>query len=217
MLRRAAADIEPGMTVNLGVGLPTQVVQYLPDDFPICIHSENGIAGVGTRVDCDVADRNVTDASGGYVSLVPGASYFDSAVSFALVRSGRIDMTFLGAFQVAANGDLANWTIPGSIPAGIGGAIELAQKSRQVGVITTHVDKHGKPKILNSCTVPLTAAGCVRRIYTDMAVLDVRENGLHVVEIAEGIDFSEVARHTGAPLFLPDGLDEGRSHRACQV
>lgn len=205
MLRRAAQDIRAGMTVNLGIGLPSQVLAYIPRDRPVCLHSENGIAGVGPALGTAHADRNLIDAGGAYVSTLPGAAFFDSAVSFALVRSGRLDLTLLGAFEVAANGDLANWIIPGKFAPGAGGAIELAQKARRVGVITTHVDKRGAPKILQRCRLPLTARHCVNRIYTDRAVCDITPEGLRLMEIAEGVSLDEVITATDAPLLLPDG------------
>ena len=204
MLRRAAADIEAGMIVNLGIGLPTQVLNYVPADLPVCLHSENGIAGVGPAPERAQADRNLIDAGGAYVSPIPGTSYFDSALSFAIVRSGRLDLTLLGAFEVAGNGDLANWMIPDKFSPGAGGAIELAQKARRVGVITTHTDKRGNPKILAACKLPLTARACVNRIYTDMAVCDVAPEGLRLTEIAEGVAVKEVVAATGAPLIVPD-------------
>ncbi|MET4608685.1 3-oxoacid CoA-transferase subunit B [Bradyrhizobium sp. JR4.1] len=204
MLRRAAADVKPGMTVNLGIGLPTEVLQFLPPGIPICLHSENGITGVGPVLSPDKADRNLIDAGGGYVSTIPGTAFFDSAVSFAIVRSGRLDLTLLGAFQVAANGDLANWKIPGKFSPGMGGAIELAQKARRVGVIMTHTDRKGNPKILAECTLPLTAKGCVNRVYTDMAVLDVTPTGLELVEIAERVSLTELRKATGAPVRVID-------------
>lgn len=203
MLRRAARDIGVGMTVNLGIGLPTQVLKYVPAGLPVCLHSENGIAGVGPVRDTIHADRNLIDAGGAYVSAVPGCSYFDSAVSFAIVRSGRLDLTLLGAFEVAANGDLANWIIPGRLTPGAGGAIELAQKARKVAVITTHTDKHGHPKIVARCTLPLTAPGCVQRIFTDMAVCDVTPDGLRLSELAEGVTVADVIAATGASLIVP--------------
>lgn len=205
MVRRAAADIRAGMTVNLGIGLPTQVLNYVPSDLPVCLHSENGIAGVGPGLEYDKADRNLIDAGGAYVSPVAGTSYFDSAVSFAIVRSGRLDLTLLGAFEVAGNGDLANWIIPGRFTPGAGGAIELAQKARKVGVITTHTDKQGRPKILQSCTLPLTARACVNRIFTDLAVCDVTLDGLRLIEIAEGVALQDVINATGTDLIVPDG------------
>ena len=204
MLRRAAADIEAGMIVNLGIGLPTQVLNYVPADLPVCLHSENGIAGVGPAPESAQVDRNLIDAGGAYVSPIPGSSYFDSALSFAIVRSGRLDLTLLGAFEVAGNGDLANWMIPDKFSPGAGGAIELAQKARRVGVITTHTDKRGNPKILAACKLPLTARACVDRIYTDMAVCDVTPEGLRLTEIAEGAAVEDVIAATGAPLIVFD-------------
>ena len=204
MLRRAAADIEAGMIVNLGIGLPTQVLNYVPADLPVCLHSENGIAGVGPAPESAQVDRNLIDAGGAYVSPIPGSSYFDSALSFAIVRSGRLDLTLLGAFEVAGNGDLANWMIPDKFSPGAGGAIELAQKARRVGVITTHTDKRGNPKILAACKLPLTARACVDRIYTDMAVCDVTPEGLRLTEIAEGAAVEDVVAATGAPLIVFD-------------
>lgn len=204
MLRRAAADILPGMTVNLGIGLPTEVLQYMPANLPVCLHSENGITGVGPVLSADKADRNLIDAGGAYVSAIPGTAFFDSAISFAIVRSGRLDLTLLGAFEVAANGDLANWKIPGKFSPGMGGAIELAQKARRVGVIMTHTDRKGDSKILAECTLPLTAKGRVNRIYTDMAVLDVTPMGLELVEIAEGVSLAELREATRAPLHVAD-------------
>lgn len=205
MLRRAAADIKAGMTVNLGIGLPTKVLGYVPSHLPVCLHSENGIAGVGATLSNADADPDLIDAGGAYVSTVPGTSFFDSAVSFAIVRGGRLDLTLLGAFEVAGNGDLANWIIPGRFSPGAGGAIELAQKARKVAVVTTHTDKNGRPKILQRCTLPLTATACVHRIFTDMAVCDVTSNGLRLSEIAEGIAVSDVVNATDAELIVPDG------------
>ena len=204
MIRRAAREIRDGMTVNLGIGLPTKVIDYIPPDTSVCLHSENGIAGVGPSLSYDDADRNLIDAGGAYVSTLPGTSFFDSAVSFALVRRGRLDLTILGAFQVAQNGDLANWTIPGMFTPGAGGAIELAQKARRVVILTTHQDKHGQSKIVQKCSLPLTAPACVNRIYTDMAVLDVSEDGMVLREIAEGLSIQDIIDATDAPLRVSE-------------
>lgn len=205
MVTRAAREIAPGMVVNLGIGLPTKVVNHLPADYPVCLHSENGLTGIGPTLPLERADRNLIDAGGAYVSTIPGSAFFDSAVSFALVRSGRLDLTLLGAFEVAQNGDLANWKIPGKFSPGAGGAIELAQKARRVVVMTTHCDRKGNPKLLESCSLPLTAKGRVARIYTDMAVVDVTAQGFALVELAEGISETEIREATGAPLALPQG------------
>lgn len=205
MVARAAREIRPGMVVNLGIGLPTRVVNHLAADMPVCLHTENGLSGIGPTLPLEDADRNLIDAGGAYVSTVPGSAFFDSAASFALVRSGRLDMTMLGAFEVAQNGDLANWKIPGRFSPGAGGAIELAQKARRVLVLSTHTDRKGNPKLIESCTLPLTAKGCVDRIFTDMAVIDVTPEGFALREIAEGLALDDVIKATGAPLTLPEG------------
>ncbi len=192
------------MTVNLGIGLPTRVIDYVDYAMNLCLHAENGISGVGPGVSYDRADRNLIDAGGAYVSVQPGTAFFDSAVSFALVRSGRLDLTILGAFEVAVNGDLANWMIPGLYTPGAGGAMELAQKARRVVILMSHCDRQGRPKIVRECTLPLTAGACVNRIYTDLAVIDVDQQGLTLREIAEGTTINEVIQMTGAPLTVPD-------------
>lgn len=204
MVARAAREIQPGMVVNLGIGLPTKVINYLSADFPVCLHTENGLTGIGPTLSPEQADRNLIDAGGAYVSILPGSAFFDSATSFALVRSGRLDLTMLGAFEVADNGDLANWKIPGKFSPGVGGGIELAQKARRVVVLTTHTDRAGNPKLKDRCTLPLTARRCIGRVFTDLAVIDVRSNGFHLVETAQGVSVAEVKEATGAPLIVPD-------------
>ncbi len=204
MIRTAAGEISAGMTVNLGIGLPTRLVNYLDPQMSICLHSENGITGVSPGLGFDEADRNLIDAGGAYISALPGAAFFDSAVSFAMVRGGRIDLTVLGAFEVAMNGDLANWMVPGVFAAGVGGGMELAQKARRVVIVMTHCDRQGKSKIVRECSLPITAAACVHRIYTDMAVIDVVEQGLILREIAEGISVDNVIEATAAPLQIPE-------------
>ncbi|MFA8440892.1 3-oxoacid CoA-transferase subunit B [Yoonia sp.] len=204
MIARAAREIAPGMVVNLGIGLPTKVVNHLPADFPVCLHTENGLTGIGPTLPADKADRNLIDAGGAYVSTVPGSAFFDSATSFAIVRSGRLDLTMLGAFEVSAGGDLANWKIPGKFSPGVGGGIELAQKARRVVVLTTHTDRAGNPKLKQTCALPLTARACVSRIFTDMAVVDVSAEGFVLVETADGISAADVVAATDAPLVVPD-------------
>lgn len=205
MVARAAREIAPGMVVNLGIGLPTKVVDHLGPDFPVCLHTENGLAGIGPTHTPDTADRNLIDAGGAYVSTIPGSAFFDSAVSFALVRSGRLDLTMLGAFEVSQNGDLANWKIPGKFSPGAGGGIELAQKARRVIVLTTHTDRAGNPKLKEACSLPITARACVARIFTDLGVVDVTENGFVLVELADGTSLAEIKEATGAPLAHPKG------------
>ncbi len=204
MIARAAQEVQPGMVVNLGIGLPTQIVGHLPAGFPVCLHSENGLTGTGLVLAPDQADRNLIDAGGAYVSTLPGAAFFDSLTSFAMVRGGRLDLTVLGAFEVAQTGDLANWQIPGRFTPGVGGGIELAQKARRVVVLSTHCDRRGQPKLLRACKLPLTAERCVDRIITDMAVVDVTPAGFALRELAEGVSLEDVMAATDAPLALPD-------------
>ena len=205
MIARAAKEIEPGTVVNLGIGLPTRVIGHLPTDFPVCLHSENGLSGIGPTLPYEDADRNLIDAGGAYVSPIPGTAFFDSALSFALVRGGRLDLTMLGAFEVSMNGNLANWKIPGLFTPGAGGGMELAQKARRVVVLTTHQDRKGRSKLVRDCTLPLTARGCVDRIFTDMAVIDVTPEGFLLREIAQETSVDDVKNATLAPVIVPSG------------
>jgi len=202
--QRAAREIAAGQVINLGIGIPTLLMDYLPADQGIFIHSENGIWGMGKRAHAGREKPDLIDAGAAYTTTVAGAAFFDSVTSFAIIRGGRIDATFLGALEIAANGDLANWIIPGKMTPGIGGGMELAQKSRRVVVLTTHVTKNGDPKILNRCSLPLTAPACVSLIITDLAVIEVTAKGLVLKELAEGASAAEVREKTEAPLFVPD-------------
>lgn len=203
--RRAALEIESGQNINLGIGLPTLLMDYLPADQQVFIHSENGIWGMGPRAAAGCESPDLIDAGAAYASIKPGAAFFDSTTSFAIIRSGRIDIAFLGALEIAANGDLANWIIPGKMTPGIGGGMELAQKSRRVIALTTHVTKIGDPKILPACSLPLTAPACVSLIITDLAVIAVTESGLYLKELAENVTIDEVIAKTAAPLQVPEG------------
>ncbi len=201
--KRAAAEIRSGQIINLGIGIPTRIPDYLPGDVPILIHSENGILGMGPRCGREEADRNLIDAGGSYVGLQPGAAFFDSAVSFSLIRGGRLDIAFIGALEVSAEGDLANWIIPGKYTPGIGGGMELAQKARRLVVTTTHTTGKGAPKILEKCRLPLTAKGCVDTIITELAVIRVTPRGLVVTEVAAETDIEEIRSKTEAQLIIP--------------
>ena len=201
--RRAAAEVRPGAVINLGIGIPTLIAGYLPHDLSVLIHSENGILGMGLRCRRGTEDRNLIDAGGNYVTLNTGASLFDSALSFSLVRGGRLDIAFIGTMEVSQTGDLANWIIPGKYAPGIGGAMELAQKARRLVVTTTHTTRNGKPKILKQCRLPLTARGCVNTIITELAVIDVTADGLVLREIAAETDLDTVIKRTEARLVIP--------------
>jgi 3-oxoacid CoA-transferase B subunit len=202
---RAAREVQPGQVINLGIGIPTMIPRYLPDNMGIWVHSENGILGMGLRCQRGTEDRNLIDAGGNYVTLMPGASFFDSSLSFALVRGGRLDVAFLGALEISQTGDLANWIIPGKHAPGIGGGMELAQKAKRVIVTTTHTTRNGQPKILDQCTLPLTAKGCVDLIITEQAVIEVTADGLRLKEIASDATVEQVAANTAAELIMPDG------------
>jgi 3-oxoacid CoA-transferase subunit B len=203
---RAAREISTGQVVNLGIGIPTLIPDYLPAEITVTLHSENGILGAGALSRTGEEDRNLIDAGGSYITTVTGASFCDSALSFALVRGGRLDMAFLGALEVSENGDLANWIIPGKFAPGIGGAMELAQKARRLVVVTTHTTRTGHPKILPECTLPLTAKACVNRIITELAVISVTPDGLKLEEIASETSLAEVIEKTAARLMIPDQI-----------
>lgn len=209
ILSRAVNEITPGNIVNLGIGLPSQIMHYLPNDFDVQIHSENGILGAWKQAEPESMDPFLIDAAGAYVSLSQGASLFDSAVSFAIIRRARLDLTMIGAFEVDSAGNLANWKIPGKFSPGIGGAMELAQKTRRIVVLTTHTDKYGNPKILRACRLPLTAQTCVSRIISDLAVIDITRDGLVVREKLVDISDAELQAKTEAELTF---VSEGGSH-----
>lgn len=202
---RAAREIRTGQVINLGIGIPTMILDYLPPGVEPLVQAENGLLGIGPRCRNGDEDRNLIDAGANYVTLTPGAACFDSALSFALIRGGRVDISFLGTLEVAANGDLANWIVPGKMAPGIGGGMELAQKARRVVVTTSHTTRDGQPKILERCTLPLTAPGCVRTIITELAVIDVTPQGLMLRELAAETDLETVQEKTGAPLLFAEG------------
>ena len=203
---RAAQDIEEGMLVNLGLGMPVAVADYIRPEVDVFIQSENGVIGVGPLAAPDRADTDLVDAGSRRVTIRSGASIVDSSWSFAMIRGGHVDVAILGAFEVAANGDLANWDmrLPNKGPL-VGGAMDLAACARSVWVIMEHVTRKGAPRLLPSCTLPLTAVRCVKRIYTDLAVVDVTPAGMIVREMLAGLSEADLRARTGAPLrFAPD-------------
>ncbi len=203
--KRAAADIQDGQIINLGIRIPTLIPKYLAGEKQVIVHSENGILGMGNPCRRGSEDRNLIDAGGTYVTMETGGSFFDSVLSFALVRGGRLDLAVIGALQVSSAGDLANWIIPGKYAPGIGGGMELAQKARRLIITTTHTTRDGKPKILEHCDLPLTAKGCVNTIITELALLDVVEGKLLLRELAADTDVETVVAQTGAKLIIPSG------------
>lgn len=199
--KRAAEEIKNGMVVNLGIGIPSLVPNHLADHVNVMFHAENGITGMGPSPKKGEEDENLCNAGGFPVTVVAGASYCDSAISFGMIRRGRVDMTILGSLEVSEKGDLANWIVPGKKVPGMGGAMELAQKAKKVIVLMNHVDKHGKPKIVKECSLPLTSARCVNLIITEMGVFEVTGMGLNLKEIFPPYSFEQIKSNTGCDFI----------------
>lgn len=204
MARRAAREIQTGMIVNLGIGIPSLVPNYLNNQ-SVFFQAENGVLGMGPSPLIGDEDESLCNAGGFPVTVVAGASYCDSTVAFAMIRKGKIDLTILGALEVSKNGDLANWIVPGKKVPGMGGAMELAQKAKRVIVLMSHTDKYGNPKIVEQCKLPLTAAACVDMIITDMAVFKIQQGELKLMELFAPFTVEDVRAKTGCSFsYLSD-------------
>ncbi|PLS01604.1 3-oxoacid CoA-transferase subunit B [Neobacillus cucumis] len=206
MAKRAAEEIQNGMVVNLGIGIPSLVPNHLPKEINVMFHAENGITGMGPSPEKGKEDENLCNAGGFPVTLLNGGSYCDSAVAFGMIRRGRVDLTILGSLQVSQYGDLANWIVPGKKVPGMGGAMELAQKAKKVIVVMNHCDKYGNSKIVSTCTLPLTSSRCVDLIITELGVFKVKEEGLFLTELFAPYNLESVINKTGCEFTISESI-----------
>ena len=208
MAQRVAAELQDGFYVNLGIGIPTLVANYIPDGIDVMLQSENGLLGMGPFPTEDELDADMINAGKQTVTAITGASIFSSSESFAMIRGGHVDMTVLGAFEVDVHGNIASYMIPGKLVKGMGGAMDLVAGADNIIVIMTHASKHGDSKLLAECTLPLTGAGCIKRVLTDLALMEIRDGAFHLLERAPGVTVEEIADLTAGELVTPDDVPE---------
>lgn len=206
--KRIAKELKDGYYVNLGIGIPTLVSNYVPAGMTIMLQSENGMLGMGPYPTEDKVDPDLINAGKETVTILPGGSFFDSAESFGMIRAGKIDLTVLGAMEVSQNGDIANWKIPGKMVKGMGGAMDLVASAKNIIVAMQHTNRAGESKVLPECTLPLTGVGCVKKVVSDLGVFDIRDGAFHLLERAPGVSVEEIVSKTAGRLIVPDFVPE---------
>jgi 3-oxoacid CoA-transferase B subunit len=206
--KRIAQELQDGYYVNLGIGIPTLVANYIPEGIEVILQSENGLLGIGPFPDKGKAEADLINAGKQTVTAIKGAAFFDSATSFAMIRGGHVDLTVLGAFEITDKGDISSWKIPGKMVKGMGGAMDLVASAKNIIVATTHTDRDGKSKLLKECTLPLTGVRCVKKVITDLAVIDITENGFKLIERAPGVSVEEIIAKTEGKLIVEGEIPE---------